>query len=193
MVLKYCILSYAGFRELNKTRINRLVCRFTRNCIERISRSGHQIDFGIFQVGKRSLNRAGERLPNRERGASEFALRPHDVRVDVGAAAPRSHTRAEDPGSLPVASRTRTFLAGDNALSVDGAPGVPKEDGVSPTEPPNRLLATMRAAVDSYPTAMGRIGRYITDNPEQVLRFSDLRPRQRSAAGAWVRPHAVSF
>ncbi len=67
-------------------------------------------------------------------------------------------------------------------------PAAPRPSAVEvePTElgPQPRLLAALRAAVDSYPTALGRIAQYVTDNPDQVLRFSAAELGAFSRAGA---------
>ena len=72
--------------------------------------------------------------------------------------------------------------AGNGRRLVSPSPRGPGTGEADPT-PQLRLLATLRAAVDSYPTALGRIARYVTDNPDQVLRFSVAELGEFSRAG----------
>ena len=83
-----------------------------------------------------------------------------------------------------MASRTRLRLDGGRREPAAAEPtdhsSMQDEAGAAA---PARVLATMRAAVDSYPTALGRIARYIADNPKQTLRFSVAELGEFSGAG----------
>ena len=72
--------------------------------------------------------------------------------------------------------------ASNGSRPISTSPHAPGPDEADPAPPP-RLLATLRAVVDSYPTALGRIARYVTDNPDQVLRFSVAELGEFSRAG----------